>query len=407
MIKLPTLYKRTKSGDIQFWEMSSHKGMEPLSTTECQGLIKKVSGKLGTVKPLVHQEVVPKGKNIGKANETTPWKQAELQARSDWDKKRDEGYKSLNDLGLKEDEKGGWSTDTAEAKYYGTLYIALQERLPQFNSDASGNVKPMLAQTYKEGKVKFPAFVQPKLDGVRCLMAVTVEKHKAGTNYTIDFLSRSGKVYETLSHIEEAVRENGPSESFILDGEIYSEELTFQGILKAVKKQRPESEKLHFRAYDIVMEGPMTERLQKMMELVTSLGTSSIAFVSTMKVTSHTELQSLHDGFVELGYEGAMLRTFTGTYGQGQRSSDLLKVKMFQEEEFEFVNWTHGQRPEDLIAVCKTKEGKEFRAKMMGNVVEKKEMEENTPMKITVKYFELTEDRIPRFPIGKAVRDYD
>ena len=60
---------------------------------------------------------------------------------------------------------------------------------------------PMLAQSHdKHGhKIKYPAYVQPKLDGIRCFV------HVDGESVTLK--SRTGKEFKSLGHIADAVRE--------------------------------------------------------------------------------------------------------------------------------------------------------------------------------------------------------
>lgn len=286
----------------------------------------------------------------------------------------------------------------------------------QYNTDTNHNPKPMLAHSYKPGKTKLPLYIQPKLDGVRALMIVSSSaiEDSSLTHQQVKFLSRSGKEYDSLVHIAGAVQQflmntDDYSFQFTLDGEIYSDELTFQGITSAVKKLKPESAKLCYRVYDIVTENHQSLRLKELREIVKAIDSELITVVETVPISEESDIVKYHDEFVKQGYEGAMVRDPTGKYEQGQRSSGLQKVKLFQEEEFDFVNWTHGQRVEDLIAICRTKDGKEFRAKMMGNIQDKKEMEENTPKdcKVTVKFFEYTDEGLPRFPVAKVVRAYE
>jgi ATP-dependent DNA ligase len=369
---------------------------------------------LGTDKPLVHIELIAVGKNLGKSNETTPEEQAISQAQSDWNKKRDEGYKSLEDLKIGHQKEGvhhGLFTINGIVQVPAkSLEEVLEICLPQFNSDASGNPKPMLATDWKKiKKINYPVLLQPKLDGVRCLMVV-----KSGEN--VKFLSRSGKEYTTLGHIDNSVSkflgiQPDAFLSFILDGEIYSDELTFQEIIAAVKKQRPESLKLKFRAYDIVSSGTQQDRWNETVALVDRIASSEIQLVTTLMCIAE-DVKFQHYKWVQEGYEGAMIRLLHGTYAQGQRSRELLKVKEFDETEYYFQRWEKGLRDEDLIAVCWTSiladDSKEFKAKMVGTVAEKKELEASTPKVdslITIKHFGLTEDGLPRFPIGKAFRD--
>lgn len=388
MKTLETLYKRTRTSAIQYWKISID-----------QNVIIKESGQLGTDKPLIHRETVI-GKNVGRSNETTSNEQAEFDAGSDWRRKHDEGYKSLVDLNI----------NPINSPSDDLLAMVLNETLPQFNTDASGNVKCMLATDWQKiKKIEYPVLCEPKLDGVRCLLIVDGPR--------ILFLSRSGKEYTTLGHIAHNllgyVAEEAP-DMFILDGEIYSDELTFQDILAAVKKQREDSLKLKFRAYDLVSTESQIERKSELKLLIEKIDSPFIQEVEYFVVTSPDEVKSYHDRFVQAGNEGAILRLKDGLYAQGQRSRELLKVKEFDEKEFEVTAFEHGQRGvEDLIAVCLADNGKEFRAKMQGTLNQKLQIEvdyqeayeQEKDSKLTVKFFGLTSDGIPRFPIGKALRN--
>lgn len=401
MKTFPTLYKRTKTGAIQYWQIAVTLAGNPM--------IVKDSGQLNTSSPLIHREDVFKGKQKRSALQ-----QAEFQAESDWKRKRDEGYKSLEDLSIKAFNNGTYALESAGAEKLGSLTDALTDALPQFNTDASGNAKPMLAKAVDWDKVKYPCLVQPKLDGVRCLMVA--ERDDDETAHKITFLSRSGKPYTTLSHIESDVRLYTHSTKcdglpFILDGEIYSEELAFQDIVAAVKKQRPDSLKLKFRAYDIVSDEKQQQRWERTVELVDSIESPHIQLVLSFRVDTKEDVKKAHDQWVSEGYEGAMIRHLDGVYGQGQRSSDLLKVKEFDETEFRAKFLYTGQREEDLLVMCETKDGKEFTAKLTGNreyksdLVKEHGLEQKLKLDITIKHFGWTDDGLPRFPIGKAFRD--
>lgn len=375
MKKFDTLYKRAANGAIRKWMVSVYE--EPFGQFNVQRLAGQVNG---TFTPAIDYDV--QGKNIGRANETTPEYQAEFNAQSYWNKKKDEGYKTLSEIGV-----------STEAELWSAL--------PQYNTDAQGNIKPMLAKTVDWAKVKYPVLVQPKLDGVRCLMIV-----KDGE---ILFLSRSGKPYTTLSHIEQEVLERlEGDDEIVMDGEIYSDELTFQEIISAVKAQGPNSSKLQYRVYDIVSNDPQELRLQILDSIVNTSRYKHIHFVPTHIVNSKEVVLEYHSKYTELGLEGVMIRLLNGKYKQGIRSSELLKVKEFNEEEFDCYELTTGKREEDVIALCRTAEGKEFKAKMMGTREEKEElMDAFEPAKLTVKFFGWTNDNIPRFPIGKSFRNYE
>lgn len=374
MIDSP-LYKRAANGAIRKWYVEVNtNGVGAFVITRHAG---QLNGSFTQA-----FDFVVSGKNIGRANETTPEEQAEFDAKSYWNKKKDEGYKTLDEVGA-----------LTEADLYGLL--------TKYNTDAQGNIKPMLAKAVNWAKVKFPVFVQPKLDGVRCLMIVT--------NGEVMFLSRSGKVYHTLGHIENEVLDLvSDIDSFILDGEIYSHDISFQEIISAVKAQGPNSTKLHYRVYDVVNSALQANRLIILQAFIKEGNFKHIHLVPTTTVDSKDEVMFNHSEFRAAGYEGLMIRFRNGTYKQGVRSSELLKVKEFNEEEFECYELIEGKREEDVIALCLTKEGKEFKAKMMGTREEKELLVQVfSPCLLTVKFFGWTNDQIPRFPIGKTFRDYE
>jgi ATP-dependent DNA ligase len=424
-MRLDTLYKRTRTGAIQQWSIR----------TEGAVIIKEAGQLGGKLTP--HSETC-KGKNIGKSNETTPEQQAESQARSDWKKKRDEGYKSLEDLKIVETSAAAVDPNLTHRAWFeangspsakaGSLEEVLEIALPQFNTDANGNVKPMLAKDYNPKKVQLPCYIQPKLDGVRCLMIVEFNMVSQ-----ITFLSRSGKPYTTLQHIAADVLDTHAAgqlknDSFILDGEVYLDDISFQEITRLVKKERESAIKLHFRAYDIVSDAPQHERIGRVHKLVESINSPYIHTVPTQQINTLEEVKMFHDAFVASGYEGAILRAIAGTYDQGQRSSHLLKVKEFDEEEFVIIGGKIFKEPinsdkqflvvtpaevDSFTFTCLTADGGAFDVKPKGSREHREQLihgvfdQSVIGKKLTVKYFGWTEDKLPRFPIGKAIRDYE
>ena len=111
------------------------------------------------------------------------------------------------------------------------------------------------------------------------------------------------------------------------------------------------------------------------------------------------------------GYEGIMARNRDSKYLFGYRSKDLLKVKRFLDEEYEVVGFTHGTsiEKECLIFICQTKEGQYFNVRPVGTHEERKEMYKvghtYIGKPLTVKYQELSNDGVPRFPVGLHIRE--
>jgi DNA ligase-1 len=408
-MNLDPLYKRTKTGAIQYWKIR-------VETSDTGGgEIIKESGQYGTTSPLTHREVVEKGKQKRTAKE-----QALSQAQSDWKKKRDEGYKTLTDLNIQPLKNDGYcwtrklGSNDKEVPYYGTLADVLDQAMPQFNTDASGNVKPMLAPTkpWKHGdkKNKYPRTIEPKLDGVRSTIVI----NKNGLQGTIEVLSRSGKPYSNMTHLVDGIKESileFSEGTTILDGELYYHGWLLEEINQAVKKYNPETTPLiQFWMYDVPLYGgDQTERNAEVLRYWNVLDPKKFKALSGIKVENDDEVLKLHDHWAGDGYEGAMLKDMEGVYEQGQRSRYWTKVKMFDDTEFEIVGHTLGQRGvEDLMFVCKC-EGGTFEAKMKGSTATKQLLFDRIDTligkQLTVKHFGYSKYNIPNLPIGKAIRE--
>jgi DNA ligase-1 len=264
---------------------------------------------------------------------------------------------------------------------------------------------PMLAYDYrkKADKVVYPCFVQPKLDGVRALF------------YNGKFYSRNGNQFYDLEHIkEELVNCN-----MVLDGELYTGEIKFEELVGLVKKQtktdedKKKSEKIKYIVYDIISDDTFSSRnyhLNNFFEQKFYLHTQPLI---TEECKKHEEIKTFHDKYVNLGYEGLIIRNKKGKYQEKNRSNDLLKYKEFEEDEFEIVDFKcgTGQDANAVIWICKTKEGKIFKARPEGTLEERRKQyrqgKSNIGKLLTVKYQNLSKDGIPRFPVGITIRDYE
>lgn len=361
-MKFPTLYQKAQTGKITQWTI----------WTEGNLIIKEhgeMGGRMQTTTP-----VACYGKNIGKANETTPEQQAEMEAKSQWQKKLDNKY-----------------SETIET------------------ADAGTKMLPMLANHLndRKGKEQYPAYLQRKYDGVRCLAFWEGNR--------IKLLSRGNKEYTVPVHINEAVARILP-EGKVFDGEIYKHGLTLQEINRRVKKHRgKETDELEYHVYDVFdpkdLDIPWAQRLKHLDYFEErELDDSIIKIVETRLVTSREQVDQYEKEFVAEGYEGAIFRPFNAPYVYGKKTNNILKVKSFQDEEFEIVNFEEGKGKYEgcVIWVCKTKEGKEFNVVPKGTYEDKKYWFDNAMSFIgkmlTVKFFNYTEEGIPFLPVGKSIR---
>ena len=396
------LYKRNKKGDILTWRVYIQDECEE---DREQYLIITKSGKYGG-KETVSEDWV----TVGKSNRNT-YEQALLQANSKVNKKKDEGYKSLKDLKIYKSVSNYIHGKIKVDKSEGNLLNLLRLILPDNNTDASGNVKPMLAQPYKESKHSEYTgfyFFQPKLNGVRCLIIKDGDKWSA--------ISRKGKNYNAVcEHIIRTLKVN-PSVSInnniIFDGELYIHEEALQSISGLCRKKDrvPEHDLIEYHIYDLAVEDlSFKERTEKLSSLFLGNENSIIKLVPT---SYNRDIIKYHKLAVSKGYEGIMLRTETGEYEFGKRSHELIKYKKFLSEEFLILDIKLGKRgAQDMVFSCLTKDKKQFYVKPKGDTKLKEryveEINNIVGKKLTTEFLEYTEDGIPSHAVGITIRDYE
>lgn len=364
-MKFPILYHKAKDNSIRIWEI----------WTEDNVIFTKHGHQDGKQQI---SEKKSEGKNIGRSNETTPAEQAALEAESIWKKKTDKGYKENPD-------------DLDDFKPLPMLAKKLDDK--------------------RKAKLEYPVWVQPKLDGVRAFIQVF-------PGQPVKITSRNGKVYD-IPHISDAIpTDNIPGDGYILDGEVYVHGMTFQQVVRLVKKNRPESIQLQFHMYDYILvddETDYTQRARMRQSAKWFLEHSvedDFPVVETVSVIAENEAEiyEAHKKFIAEGYEGSIVRTNDNIYQFGFRSNGLLKLKDFLDDEFKIVGYSNGiGKFEDcVIWRCVTKEGKEFNVTPKGTFEERKQFltdaDQYVGQFLTVRYFEETEDNIPRFPVGVGVR---
>ena len=357
-----TLYGKSKNGKIKEWSISVNK----ISDEHSQIIIEHgyQDGKKQTdIKDLT------KGKNIGKKNETTPYEQALFEAKSLVIKKMDSNYATA------------------------------PEYIP---NNWDGLFLPMLAHSYDKHskKIKYPCWVQPKLDGARLLV-----KKEGGE---IKMWSRKGKEVLTLSKIKkdlDSILKDGDC----LDGEVYVHGWDFQRIISAIKKEKDDTNLLQYHIYDCPNRFDTFE--DRFINVKFKLkNTSHLRLVRTEKVENYIELCKHEMRYITLGYEGLMVRNKLSLYKYKDRSYDLQKVKRFEDEEFRIIGGKDGVGREEgsVIFRCVNEDGLPFDVRPKGTREERiewfKDLDNLIGENLTVKFQGRTSDNIPRFPVGLRIR---
>ena len=273
-----------------------------------------------------------------------------------------------------------------------------------------GFLYPMLARPFEDKKklVKYPCYIQPKLDGVRCI-AIGNELY-----------SRNGYPFPTFDHIKAELCRN--TDNLMLDGELYTGNMNFQKLSGLVQKtnlseaDKESLSKIYYNVFDYIdVNAPMYERYEKLSKFFqNNKDMKHIRQVLTEECNSEAEVYEYLDKYTKMGYEGVIVRLKNGKYDENHRSNNLQKLKKFQDAEFEIIDYftpNKGKEVGCVVWVCKTKNGKKFNARPLGSFEDRKTWFENGKdyigKMLTVRFQELTPDGRPRFPVGIAIRDYE
>lgn len=331
--------------------------------TEEHTVIVRTFGKTNG-KMQIQEKHVYSGKNMGKKNETTPFQQACREAQSLWKKQQDtHGY--------------------VEEGFVKSSQCSIH--------------KPMLAQPFDKysHKIRYPCYVQPKLDGVRMLL------YPDGS-----MISRTGKHFPQFPHLKNHT-------THILDGELYINNTPFDVIsgLCRNKQTTDDTLKLEYHVYDVCDTTKSFEN--RFIKNDMTFASVSMCRVISDVCHSYDDIEKYHQLYIQQGYEGIMIRNTHGPYEVNKRSHHLQKLKRFQDDEFQIINVKEGDGVDVGTAIlqCSTKEGKSFWVRPTGtreyrsHVLHSFNKYKNK--NLSVKFQNLTEQGVPRFPVGVSIRDYE
>jgi len=298
--------------------------------------------------------------------------------------------------------------------------------MPQivFSNDKTINMmrkKPMLAYPVSDKPIDYskPVFMQPKLDGVRCVIQAEYIKHK---RMTITAYSRTGKEWKNIEHILKELRpffHKFPN--VILDGELYNHNFKddFEQIISMVRKTKPtdearliSAENVQFHCYDIIDEKlPFDQRIEFVNSTLMLLG-DSIHIVDTVQIPNQLEAEEMHEVNMNSGFEGSILRT-NDVYAC-KRSHNLRKFKDFHDAEATITGWVEGKGKRigtigKFTAV--DADGIEFGMPVMDKFKYLQDNFENMKSWVgcvaTFTYFERTKANSYRHPLFKCIRNYE
>lgn len=229
-------------------------------------------------------------------------------------------------------------------------------------------MKPMLAfklQDHKK-KIRFPCYIQPKLNGVRMLFQAG---HCQSRDEHLWPIQQFTHIREALAHLPDDV---------ILDGELYVHGWSLQKINSFCSVHpnctpKPNAHELIYNIFDCFFPlHPLRSFAERTHWIQSTLAhlPAPISVVPTHRVTAPLEAEELYTHYRQLSYEGTMYRDSESPYGtqlscgnKENRWTCLLKRKDWQDAEFEIVDYEltvgkHGEQGFKLT--CKTESGRTF-----------------------------------------------
>jgi len=352
------LYKKTTTGAVQQWS-------QEIQGDRYRTITGQVNGQLTT-----SEWHICTPKNQGRVNATTAEQQCQKEVAANYQKKL---------------TAGGYTTDIEEIGVVSYF-------------------KPMLAKKYKDyaHKIKYLVFVQPKYDGIRCVI------NRQGA------WSRKGEPIITVPHILQSLEPVfAEYPNLVLDGELYSHSLKddFNKICSVVKKLKPTLEDIQtaqnnilFYVYDCSLQAEYTGRLNFLMNNLKDY--KYLIISETLPVNNREKVDAYLDQYLQEGYEGVIVRT--DSYYENKRSNNLLKYKVDDTDEFVLLDITEGQGNWAGLAkkaLLVTAGGVEFEASIANTQDVCREFLVNKDLYIgqptTVKYNGLTPAGKPRFGVVK------
>lgn len=336
--------------------------------------------------------IVHVGKNIGKSNATNVLTQAYSECASKYTKKIKSGYTE---------------EISHQTKERSSADVPIPMNLKQWND-------------FKE-KLKYPLYVQPKLDGLRAIAMLD-------SNGVVQLKTRTREDIPGFSLLRKELTDlyKHGDKTLILDGELYSHGKNLQyisGVVRAETGRADEKNELQFWTFDCFSierpKEPFEKRIENLKEFLAGGSHDLIILDETIKAETEEEADKYYKKITDDGFEGiiykSMGKPYEFSFTKSKRSQWYLKRKQFFDDEFEIVGFTHG-RGKDANAVkfiFKTKDGVEFGSVPNGTYEYRNDLYQRCLRDFsqfkgqfaTIKYEKLSDDGVPQANHMIAFRD--
>lgn len=264
-------------------------------------------------------------------------------------------------------------------------------------------------------KVRFPVYVQPKLDGYRC-----IAKTNAANEW--ELFSRNGKKYENFPSIIAELEGYGNPET-VYDGEVMSDDFqAMQRTAFTTKKKRTVGD-VKYHIFDTLQDNEFARkacyrnmhlRLGQMREEAEAMdfaGMTVFEFVITRPCNSWAEVYEAHDEYLAMGYEGTIVRL--NKMYEFKRTDSLMKIKEMKSQDciIQQVIRGKGKHNEVMGAIKVLQEDGQTMCEVGTGFTDQMrkdfwDNQEDLRFKtVEIKYQELTPDGVLRFPVFLRFRE--
>ena len=321
------LYRKDNNGNISFWNAETHDAC----TIHIQ------HGRLD-------------GHPIDEYIKTHRNTSDEIKSRRD--AKRKIGYKFLSEL-----------KDNIELPSINNLQQYLETYLPSIRTTADGSTLAMLAKSFDKANNKFKKvdgyFGQWKINGLRCFVRAE-EKQGLFTDYHLTFQSREGTYWNSLEVLEQklidllpiALLEMMCHEGYVLDGELYIPGYTVNDINSAVKNENnPLNKQVQYWCYDLAIEDTAQYKRFEILDEQLDVfkhdyfekrqhlnNLDALIYLPHFTIRNDEDAMMFRDKFIDLGFEGLIMRNPTEEYQFGKRNMAMLKYKRSTDGKFLIVD---------------------------------------------------------------------
>lgn len=289
--------------------------------------------------------------------------------KTKYNEKRKQGYKYLEEI----------KDDTSPHVKGEELFNYLNTYLPYDRTNSDGLLLPMLAKVYDNTNNKMfkkcSYYIgQPKINGLRCFIKAKQNYNDLFKPISLQFQSKEGSIWNSLENLEEYLLIKLPktlldkmiNDDYVLDGELYLPGYSVNEINHFIKDNKCfENKLIQYWCYDLAIENiSQWERIEMLNRYffapyISNINThlnikERLNYVNNIIIKSDIDSTTCRNDFINLGFEGLILRNPDSEYQFGKRNSAMFKYKTTSDGLFEILDiYKEGVKRDIPLFLCK------------------------------------------------------